>query len=76
MAVHFEKIVAGFTRYHKYMLGTELRNKSRHVVALIVKANSVRDQQPEPLALLECLEELLILMRLAKEVRAFKSFSF
>ena len=26
VAVYFEKIVAGFTRYHKYTLGTELRN--------------------------------------------------
>ena len=45
VAVHFEKLVAGFcalplrgipanpdSRYHKYTLGTELRNKSREVV--------------------------------------------
>ncbi len=32
VAVHFEKVVAGFSRYHKYTLGTELRNKSRDVV--------------------------------------------
>lgn len=38
VAVHFEKVVAGFSRYHKYTLGTELRNKSRDVVALIAKA--------------------------------------
>ncbi len=25
MTVHFEKLVAGFSRYHKYTLGTELR---------------------------------------------------
>jgi hypothetical protein len=25
-AVHFEKVVAGFSRYHKYTLGSELRN--------------------------------------------------
>ena len=24
VAVHFEKLVAGFSRYHKYTLGTEL----------------------------------------------------
>lgn len=29
VAVHFEKVVAGFSRYHKYTLGTELRNQSR-----------------------------------------------
>lgn len=51
VAVHFEKIVAGFTRYHKYTLGTELRNKSREVVALIVRANAARDKQAELLAL-------------------------
>jgi hypothetical protein len=28
VAVHFEKVVAGFSRYHKYTLGTELRNQS------------------------------------------------
>ena len=44
LAVHFEKVVAGFSRYHKYTLGTELRNKSREIVSLIVKANSTRDR--------------------------------
>lgn len=38
VAVHFEKLVAGFSRYHKYTLGSELRNKSREIVALIVNA--------------------------------------
>ena len=71
VAVHFEKVVAGFSRYHKYTLGTELRNQSRAVVALIVKANAARDKRAELLALRECLDELLILMRLAKEVQAF-----
>ena len=27
VAVHFENVVAGFSRYHKYTLGTELRNQ-------------------------------------------------
>jgi len=25
MTVHFERLVAGFIRYHKYTLGTDLR---------------------------------------------------
>ena len=74
VAVHFEKVVAGFPRYHKCTLGTELRNQSRAVVALIVKATAARDKRPQLLALRERLDELLILIRLAKEVRAFKSF--
>ena len=31
VTVHFEKLVAGFSRYHKYTLGTELREASRGV---------------------------------------------
>ena len=74
LAVHFEKVVAGFSRYHKYTLGTELRNKSREIVSLIVKANSTRDRLPLLLDLREKIEDILILVRLCKEVRAFKSF--
>ena len=32
MTVHFERLVAGFSRYHKYTLGIELREASRGVV--------------------------------------------
>jgi len=74
VAVHFERVVAGFSRYHKYTLGSELRNKSREVVGLVVKANAAQDKAPELLHLRDVLEELLLLMRLAKEVKAFKSF--
>ncbi len=74
VAVHFEKVVAGFSRYHKYTLGTELRNQSRAVVALIMKANAARDKQPHLLALREALDELLIVVRIAKEAKAFKNF--
>jgi hypothetical protein len=74
VAVHFEKIVAGFSRYHKYTLGSELRNQSRAVVGLVVKANAARDKRPHLLTLREALDELLISARIAKEARAFKSF--
>ena len=40
VAVHFEKGVAGFSRYHKYTLGSELRNQSRAVVSAIARADS------------------------------------
>ena len=74
VAVYFEKVVSGFSRYHKYTLGTELRNKSREVVSLIMKANAARDKRPHLLVLREHLDELLILVRIAKEAKAFKSF--
>jgi hypothetical protein len=74
VAVHFEQVVAGFSRYHKYTLGSELRNQSRAVVGLVVKANAASDKPPHLLALREALDELLITARIAKEARAFKSF--
>ena len=74
VAVHFEKVVAGFSRYHKYTLGSELRNQSRAVVSAIVRANSQADKLPGLLGLRDRLEELTLLIRLAKEVRAFQSF--
>jgi hypothetical protein len=75
VAVHFEKVVAGFSRYHKYTLGADLRNKSRGIVAQIIRANAERDKAAMLLALRGQLDELFILIRLAKEVQAFKSFS-
>jgi hypothetical protein len=73
-AVHFEKVVAGFSRYHKYILGTELRNASREIVSLIIQANGARDKTTGLLDLRIKLDELLVIIRLAKEVQAFKSF--
>ena len=32
LSVHIEKIVRNFSRYHKYTLGTDLRNKSLRIL--------------------------------------------
>ena len=72
-AVHFENVVAGFSRYHKYTLGTELRNASRLVVEQVIGANSARERLPELIRLRDGLERVRVLMRLAKEVKAFKN---
>ena len=69
-AVHFEQVVAGFSRYQKYSLGTELRQASRGVI----RANAARERLPALLKLRDDLEAVLVLLRLAKEVSAFKSF--
>jgi|GEM_PF-1839974 len=41
MTVHFERPVAGFSRHHKYTLGTEFREASRAVLMQVVRANNV-----------------------------------
>jgi hypothetical protein len=41
VAVGFEKLVVGFSRYRKYTLGTELRDGSRGVVKQIRRGTFV-----------------------------------
>ena len=41
MTVHFERLVAGFSRYHKYTLGTELREGSRAVLLQVLRSKNV-----------------------------------
>jgi hypothetical protein len=65
----------GFSSYHKYTLGSELRDTSRQVVALVIRANAEPDKTGALLELRAKLDELLVLIRLAKEVQAFKSFA-
>lgn len=53
LTVYFEKIVRNFNRYNKYTLGSELREKSRQIVELIIKANSTKERLPLLLELRE-----------------------
>ena len=64
VAVYFEKIVKNFSRYNKYTLGSELRNLSRDIVKLIIKANSSRGKLPILYELRERLEEMKVLLRI------------
>jgi len=70
--------VAGFSRYHKYTLGTELRDGSRAVLMQVVRANNAPDAAArcdELIRLRERLEALQLALRVAKEVKALKSFA-
>jgi hypothetical protein len=75
LTVYFEKIVRNFSHYNKYTLGSELREKSRQIVELIIKANSTRERLPLLHELRERLEGLKVLIRICKEVKAFHSFN-
>lgn len=39
LAVHLEKAVRRFPRYHKYTLGTELRQTAQRLCRLVARAN-------------------------------------
>jgi len=73
LAVYIETVVVGFSRYHKYTVGTDLRNLSRRIVILVAKANlkSVRKATLEEA--LGSIEELKILIRICKEIKVFRS---
>ena len=73
LAVYFEKLIRHFERYHKYTLGSELRNLSRRILVLVAKANTQVGRKACLAEALEKLEELKILIHVAKEVKAFRS---
>ena len=75
LAVYLEKVVRNFSRYHKDTLGAELRQKSREIVTAVIAANSRPEKAPLLLQLRQDLEALQVLLRIAKEVRAFANFN-
>jgi hypothetical protein len=73
LAVHIEKIVRHFSRYHKYSLGTELRENSRHILERIIEANNNLEREHILLKLREELEKFKVLVRLCHESGGFSS---
>lgn len=78
LTVHLEQVAAGFSRYHKYTLGTEMRQSSRAMLQQVLRANQARDaaqRAAELLRLRESIDSLLLTLRVGKEVKAFRSFA-
>jgi len=75
LAIHFEKVVRGFEKYHKYTVGTELRNLSREILILVALANTSAVREQKLKEALSKLEELKILVRICREIKAFRSFN-
>lgn len=75
MTIYIENAVRGFSRYHKYTLGTDLRDISRSVVRLVVRANSERERLATLVQLRDTIEEMKVTVRVCKEVKAFKNFN-
>lgn len=72
LALHLEKIVKNFSRYHKYTLGTELRERSRAVLQRVIAANTASEErQAQLLALRAELEQLKVLVRLCHQSGGF-----
>jgi len=74
--LYIENAVRHFSRYHKYTLGTELRDYARNVAKLIVRANNSPDKIEILSELRELLEQMKLTIRLCKEVKAFRARGF
>jgi hypothetical protein len=75
LAIYLENIVRNFGRYHKYALGSDLRDTSREIVGIIIKANSTAERLPVLLELRQRLKGLMVLLQIGKEVKAFSHFN-
>ena len=75
LCVYIEQIVMGFDRYHKYTIGEDLRCYSKEALFCIHRANRSKNKKPELERLRDKCEEIKMLISLAKELKAFKSFS-
>jgi len=75
LCLYFEQIVRGFSRYHKYSIGADLRAGSLRVLKLIVRANARRDKRDVLLQIREEVEELKVLLRLCHDAKAFPNFN-
>ena len=83
LTVYLEEAVRKMPRYHKYSIGSRLRDRCANVIRLIIRANNVRlcpgPQGTAPrVRVLEELrlevEALKTDIQLAKELKAFASF--
>ena len=74
LAVYMENIVKGFSRYHKYTLGADLRNSARELIMLVIKANSRKDKTLILTELRDKCEGVKLLIILGKETKAFSNF--
>ncbi|MGA3211556.1 MAG: four helix bundle protein [Terriglobales bacterium] len=70
-----ENAVRNFSRYYKYSLGNDLRNSVREVLRTIVEANNTAERAAVLERLRIQLEDLMLLVRVAKEVKAFHNLN-
>ena len=74
LVVLLDRVVRDFSRFHKYSLGTRLRDSAMEIVLLVAKCNRREERSERLPELCSQVEELKILVNLGKEVSAFQSF--
>ncbi len=74
LAVYLQGVIRNFSRYNKYSIGAELRELSRKIILLIIRANSHHDKSEILTELVETCEMLKTSIVFTKEVKAFSNF--
>ena len=71
-----EQAVRGFARYHKYTIGTDLRQQAMTVVRVCHRAWRDRQQQAHWVDQLRwAIDEIKLSLQMGSQIRAFKSFN-
>ena len=71
LALYVEQQVHGFSRFHKYALGADLRALCRDMLRQVIRANNAGNRRAQELDVLRVsVEEFLVLLRLSKDTRA------
>ncbi len=70
---YFETIVRGFPRYHKYTIGTELRNLSYAILDLIMEANRKIDRIDKLKTAINKIQKLKSRVQVCNEIKAFRN---
>jgi hypothetical protein len=71
LCLYLERVTRNFSRAHKYTLGADLRDGTRRVLKLIVRANARYDKVPLLLEVREEIEALKVVVRLCQDVKRF-----
>lgn len=74
LVIKLDDVVRKFPQYHKYTIGTELRQAAIAIVRLIAKANRRQNRVEKVTQLCDEVEDFKILCNIGKDVKAFQSF--
>jgi hypothetical protein len=77
LLVQIELSVKGFSRYHKYSIGTELRQSALNCNRLLIRAlNTPAQHRLRPVTTLQAqCDDLKLLIQVGKELGVYASFS-
>jgi len=74
LCVYVETIVKGFEKYHKYTIGADLRSFSKDMLFIINRVGLADDKIRAVKKLRDRCEDMKMLLLIAKELQAFRSF--